>query len=659
MALKYKWSLIGSFCCSALVALLWSANLGTVYPFVEVVFNNRTLHDWADDKTSSAEDTIKENRTAIVELETCLAEQKKAGDEDAVKSTQVAISVAESEITTSEAKLEGLAPVRRWINRWAPKDPFQTLVALMGIMFIGTVLRGIFLMGNMILIARVGQRTSLDVQNTVFENVLKMEISELDVKGTGDLISRVRGETGAIGGAVMTLFGKTVREPMKMIFCLTGAAIVNWRLLLFSMLICPLAGYFMVVLARLAKSANRKAMEESAKLLTRLFQAFVYLRVVKSFTMEEHERDRFQTVARDVYKKAMRISWFDALARVNNEMLGVCMISLSVLAGGYLVMNQQVTLFGIRMCAQPMSVSTIFVFFAFLIGIADPLRKMADCYNRIQSGVVAADRVFPLIDQIPAVRNPTNPIAVPAGNPGVNFVGVDFEYLPGTPILNELSFEVPAGSSLAIVGHNGCGKSTAINLLPRFFDVGGGQIEIGGTDIRKFNLKLLRKKISYVTQQTMLFGDTVAENIGYGSLDATREQIISAARKAHAHEFISELPEGYDSNIGEYGGTLSGGQRQRISLARAIMKNPEILLLDEATSQIDPESEVLIHKALAEFIEGRTTIIVTHRLSTLDLVDRILIMRQGRAIDCGTHEQLLARCPEYRAMRQTELEGAA
>lgn len=659
MALKYRWSLFWSLFCSAMVAILWSANLGTAYPFIEIVFNNKTLHDWVDDQETSANESITENRAAIVELESEIADARAADDAEAEDRARLELSVAESKISSGRKSLDRMAYLSGWVDRWAPKTPFATLVALIVLMFIGTVLRGIFLIGNNVLVARVGQRTSLDIQNTVFDNVLNMEVSELGVKGTGDLVSRVRGETGSIGNAIITLFGKTVREPMKASACLVGAALVNWRLLLFSLIVSPIAAYLMIMLARLAKRANRRAMEESAKLLNRLYQAVMQLRVVKSFTMEDYERERFKLVAHDVYKKAMRISWFGALARVNNELLGVTIVNLSVLAGGYLVMTQETTLFGIPMCNEPMTVSTIFMFFAFLIGVSDPLRKMADCYNKIQAGIVAADRVFPLIDQKPAVTTPANPLPFPAGCPEIEFRDVDFSYEPERKILNGLSFSVPPGSSLAIVGHNGCGKSTAINLLPRFFDVGEGEICLGGTDIRKLELKKLRQTISYVTQQTMLFGDSVAENISYGSPDATDDEIMEAAKKAHAHGFIVEMEEGYDTDIGEYGGRLSGGQRQRLSLARAILKDPDVLLLDEATSQIDPESESLIHKALGEFIQNRTTIIVTHRTSTLDLVDRILLMRDGRAVDCGTHEQLLARCPEYRAMRQTDLEGAA
>jgi ABC-type multidrug transport system fused ATPase/permease subunit len=256
-------------------------------------------------------------------------------------------------------------------------------------------------------------------------------------------------------------------------------------------------------------------------------------------------------------------------------------------------------------------------------------------------------------------------VAIPSGELGIQFDNVHFEYDAGKPILKGVTERVPAGTSLAIVGQNGCGKSTLINLIPRFFDTCGGvngrhgSIRIGGHDVRDFRVQELRQKIGYVTQLTMLFNDSIAQNIAYGRDHATREEVIAAARKAHAHEFIADVEDGYDAMIGEHGGKLSGGQRQRLSLARAILKDPEILILDEATSQIDPESELLIHETLAEFIKGRTTVVITHRMSTLELVDRIMIMKAGRVVDCGTHEQLLARCSEYQRMRKFDFEEAA
>lgn len=660
MTLKYRWSLITSLCCSAMVAALWSLNLGAVYPFVEIVLKKQSLHEWLDKEEVDSAQLIADKKAEIATLTEQIEQATPAQAADFER--QIAAATYDVEIQETQTEVRNaFAP---YIRKYAPAKPFTTLVWLMAVMFFGTVARGLFLMGSMVSVARVSQRTMLDMQNQVFGNVLDMEASELGVKGTGDLISRIRGETGAIAQAINTLFGKTVREPLKLIACLVCAALVNWRLLLFSMLICPIAGYLMMKLAQITKRANKRAVEDSARLLNRLYQSLTYMRVVKAFTNEDNERHRFQQVANDVYKKSMKISVFGALSRINNELLGVSMITLSVLAGGYLVLNSEVYLFGIRMCDSPMSFGQLVLFFTFLVGIADPLRKLADVYNLIQGGVVAADRVFPLIDQVPNVRDAANTTPMPSGELSLEFKDVRFEYEPGKSILNGVSLKIPAGTSLAIVGHNGCGKSTLINLIPRFFDPCGGTtdsgaIMVGGVDIRHVPLKELRENIGYVTQLTMLFNESIADNIAYGRDKTTEQELIAAAKKAHAHEFITELEHGYDSMIGEHGGNLSGGQRQRLSLARAILKDPKILILDEATSQIDPESENLIHQTMAEFIKGRTTVVITHRMSTLDLVDRIMVMNSGQIVDCGTHEQLLARCPEYRRMRSVQFEDAA
>ena len=640
-----------------LVALLWGANLGAVYPFVEVVLKDKSLQEWAEQRLQDSREAIETSEARIRELQSEITGEE--SDAKFIEDKQRTIRSYQTDIKTQQERIAWTEKLEPWIQKYAPSDPYMTLVVLMCLMILGTVLRGLFLAGSIYLVARVGQRTILDLQNKVFSNVLKMEISEIEVKGTGDLISRIRGETSAIGQSITTLFGKTIREPLKMFACLAGAAWINWRLLLFSLLVCPLAGYLMVKLARMTKLAVKKSMEESARLLDRLYQALTYLRVVKAFNMQADEQQRFQVVAHDVYKKGMRIALYGALARSNNELLGVGIISLSILAGGYLVLNQEMYLFNIRMSAAPMEFGELMVFFAFLIGVSDPLRKMGDVYNMVQAGIVAADRVFPLIDQKPAVTAPAQPVALPSGQLGLQFEDVKFSYGGDTPVLNGVSFDLAPGSSMAIIGPNGCGKSTLINLLPRFFDVNEGSIRVGNTDLRNLAPEDLRGKIGYVTQLTMLFRDSIAANISYGNPNATQQQIEEAARSAHAHEFISKLEDGYQTDIGEHGGRLSGGQRQRLALARAILHNPEILILDEATSQIDPESERLIHATLQSFIKNRTTLIVTHRMSTLELVDQIMVMNNGRVIDFGTHDELLKRCKIYHRLREMDQEKAA
>ena len=522
MSLKYRTSIGLSVLCSLTVALLWGANIGALYPFIEVVFEGESMHYWVDNRIDKAEQAIAENQQLIDDLQTAKAEQ--SPDEQA--QTDYRIARFEASIEGERKKILTTQWLEPYIKSYLPQNAFHTLLLLLVFFLTATFIRACFLMANMMLVARIGQRTVLDLQNMFFRNALKMEMSEMDVNGTGDLVGRIRGETNAIGLTITTLFGRTLREPMKMATCLIAAGIINWRLLLFSMLICPIAGWGMLKLARSTKRANKRAIEESAKLLSRLFQAVTYLRIVKAFNMERYEEDRFKGTANEVYRKSMKISWYNSLARMNNEMLGVCIMCLSFLASGYLVLNNQTHLLGIRLTSATMSFGELMLFFAFLVGVTDPLRKMADVYNLIQGGAVAAERVFPLIDKQPTIQEPITAKSFPAVAPTIRFEDIHFSYQPGQPILKGVDMTVPAGKTVAILGTNGCGKSTLINLLPRFHDADSGRIMLNDREVREIGLSELRQNISYVTQTSMLFNDSVMENIRYGTPEATDSDVI-------------------------------------------------------------------------------------------------------------------------------------
>ena len=478
-----------------MVALLWSANIGAILPIVEVLFRGKSLHQWVDERVEKSEVAMVAAETEIARLQ---QEITTAEADNAVKALETELHYQRDIVASEQSRLKRSRQLEPYIKKYTPATPYRSLVLIIGFLFAGTALRCLFLTGNMYLVARVGQRTMLDIQNVLFRKSMQMELGELGVKGTGDLVGRIRGETGAIAKAITTLFGKVLREPLKMFACIAGAAMVNWRLLLFCMTIVPVAAFFMFVIARMTKRANKRAMEESARLMNRLFQAVSFLRLVKAFNMQGHEQQRFSQVARDVYKKAMRISFFTALGRTNNELVGVGLISLSVLAGAFLTLNGETHLLNIRLSATPMTPSEMMLFFGFLVGIADPLRKMGDVYNMIQSGAVAAERVFPLYDREPRVVEHRHPQSLDRSNTSLTFDGVRFEYEPGQPVLEGVDFQVPAGSAVAIVGANGCGKSTLISLLMRFFDSDSGAIRLGAHDIREYRLEDLRETIGFV-----------------------------------------------------------------------------------------------------------------------------------------------------------------
>lgn len=651
MALKYRWSLTTAIFCSIMVALLWGANIGAVYPFVEVVFERNSIHDWVDNQ-------VDESNQRIIKLEEEVGQLQQQGklDSDQEKS----LKIKQQQIADYESRVAWLNRYGPTIKEYTPSGPFATLILLVSVLLIGTVLKGLFLIGNMVLVARVGQRTVLDLQNVFFKNTLDQDLKTLGEKGTGDMVGRIRGETGVIGNAITTLFGKTLREPFKMMACLIGAALINWRLLIFSMLIAPVAAFLMIKLSQSIKRANKKAVEQSAKLMNRLFQALTYVRIVKSHNMESHERNQFRETANEVYQKSMKIAVYNSLFRLNNEVLGIGVVCISALAGGYLVMNQQTHLFGIQLAATEMSITAMLTFYAFLIAACDPIRKMADVYNALNMGLVACDRVFPMVDRQATIQSPEKPTAIPAKSASVSFNDIHFGYDPEIPVLTGVNFCVKPGETVAIVGPNGCGKSTLVNFLLRFYDPDQGSVEIDGHDIRQFDLKDLRRYVGMVNQQTMLFADSILNNIRYGSPEASELDVRNAAKKAHADTFIMEkLEKGYDTVIGEHGSTLSGGQRQRIALARAILRDSQVVILDEATSQIDTESEHLIHKTLSEHLKDRTAIIITHRMSSIELADRVVVMDSGKVEGFGTHEELLERSDLYQRLFYSEMRESA
>jgi subfamily B ATP-binding cassette protein MsbA len=334
-------------------------------------------------------------------------------------------------------------------------------------------------------------------------------------------------------------------------------------------------------------------------------------------------------------------------------LLGVLAVTGAVLAGAYLVLQKEEQFFGIRMTNHPLEPEELWQLYACLAAIADPVRKVSSVYTRMQSGFAASDRIFDFMDRRPRVRPNCEGRRLEAVRHGIEFRDICFSYDPDNPILTNVHLQVHAGETIALVGRNGCGKTTLVGLLPRFYDPDHGAILIDGLDIRKLSLRNLRKQIGVVTQDAILFEETIYNNIAYGNRKATAEQVESAARLANAHEFVTALPAGYQTQIGE-ARSLSGGQKQRIALARAILRDPKILILDEFTSAADAESEAAIHRALREFKRDRTTFVITHRLNTLEIADRIVVMDEKRIVAIGTHAELLATCPLYQRLHDAQ-----
>lgn len=653
LSLRYRFTVILSIIAALGVAVLWGANIGTVYPFVEIAFQGDSLQKWVEVKIDKAARSAAEFQAQAADLERQI---ERAPDEQQSR-LRAKLSLAQSRVEAEQRAERVFRWLQPYINAYLPDGPFRTLVVLVLALLAGTLLKCLFLIANGILVGRLSALGEFELRKLFYRRTLRMEPAVFSDDGTSDLMSRFTHDMENVALGLNVLFGKMVREPLKGAACLIGAALVCWRLLLLTLIVAPLAAWAIRWLAKMLKRANRRAMEGMAELYGILEETFRGIKVVKAFTMERYERWRFHQRSKQYFRKTMKIARYDSLAHPITEMLGILMIGLALLAGAYLTLNGKTHLLGIRMTDRPLSLGALLLFYGLLAGAADPARKLSDVFSRLQRASAAADRIFALLDREPKLRDPRRPVPLPRHHLDLVFDRVCFSYREGRPVLEDVSLRIGAGETIAIVGPNGCGKTTLMNLILRFADPDTGEIRIDGTPLPSVRLRDLRGQIGLVTQDPLLFDDTVYNNIRYGAPWATRDDVVRAAQKAHAHRFIEEeLPEGYQTVVGQAGNRLSGGQRQRITLARAILRDPAILLLDEATSQVDLESERLIQDVLEDFVRNRTAVIISHRLAVLSLAHRVVVMEGGRIIDVGAHEQLLARCRLYGRLYQIQFE---
>lgn len=635
--LSYRWTLAGIFFSSLVIATMWGLNISTLFPVLKVAFEDKPIQQWCAEQISEAEAKV----VALEEkLPTATTEQAKRLHTD-IESEQDAASF-----------YGYLQPALQLL----PRDPFSTIVAIVGLLVLGTFVKGVFMFINVMLVARLEQRVTFDIRQKFFHRCLKLSRASIGAERASSLLSRFHADVGFFTLAVKKLSGTALREPLKMVACLIGACCISPRLLILSLVLTPLAAVTIRKLAGSIKRANRRSLEEVSTLFGVLTEAFQGIETVQAFTLERHQRRSFFGVAKKCLQKNMRIAFYSAMTKPITEQLGICVLAMAIISGAYLTLKGAVYLGPIRMLDRPLDMTSMLAFFGFLIGATEPARKLSDVFNSVQAGTAAADRLVPLLEQEPDIKEPHSPLELPSGSPSLAFQDISFSYGEAADtVLKGIDLEIQAGETIAIVGSNGCGKTTLINMVPRFHDATRGSVKVQGVDVRDVRTRDLRRRIGMVTQRTLLFDDTVYENIRLGRLEASQAEIVRAAKAARADGFISEkLEDGYNTVIGTGGSNLSGGQRQRIALARAIVRDPDILILDEATSQIDIESEQLIHQALEQFAKDRTVIMITHRLSTLELADRIVVMDKGRIADVGTHHELIDRCHLYQRLHEVQ-----
>ncbi len=656
--LKYSWAyrrrLILSCVAAILVAIFWGLNLSAIYPVLKILGGGKNLHEWVDAEIRALQDKTGDpkRKEEIEVLEKNLKLHSDINDNNS-RNARDKLADLQGKLENDNSTLVRYQWLQKAVIRHLPEDRFATLVWIMIAVVIGVALKGVFEFWQEWLVGSVVTQTLFDLRNQFFRAVLHQDFRQHAEAGTPELMSRFTNDAEQLGQGLKLLYGRVVLEPLKALTCVAVACFISWQLTLAFMFLVAFAFLFLNKFSRLMKKATRRVLERMSDIYKILREVFDGIKVVKAFTTEAHERRRFRRVTNDYYHKSMRVITLDAIAGPVVELLGVAAVGFALCAGAYLVLNKQTRLFGTDMVSSVMGFEALLQLYILLAAIAEPVRKLSSVYSKIQTAAVASDRVFALFDRTPAVRPNALGPRLEHHSKSIEFRNVCFSYLPGAETLVEINLNVKAGETIALVGPNGCGKSTLLGLIPRFYDPDFGAILIDGIPLRTANLRSLRKQVGLVTQDTVLFDDTIYANIAYGKPGATKEEIEEASKRAYVHEFVVTLPQGYDTPVGEMGSKLSGGQKQRIALARAMIRDPRILILDEFTSQIDSESEAKIHLALREFVKGRTTFLITHRTAALDLADRIVIMDAGRVVAVGTHTDLLATSAEYRRLRDT------
>ena len=519
--------------------------------------------------------------------------------------------------------------VENILNQLNNLAPLQVLSLLLIIVPFALIIRAIFEFLQSYMMSDVGQRVIRDVRNLLYEKLQTLSLDYFTQKRSGELVSRITNDVQRIDNAVSYAVTDLIYQSFQVISFALLTFCINWRLALISIIVLPLVVVPMVLVGKTLRRLSNRSQEKMADMNSLLVETITGVRIVRAFCTEKIETTKFQKQIRDYYRIAMKSVKRTLLLGIITELIGVAMALFIIYYGGRQVIANQ------------SSFGAFALFMAALLSLIRPFKKLSQVNSIMEQAVAASIRIYQVLDIPPTIKEKAEAKELKEFKESIRFEGVWFNY-EEQEILKGIDLEVEKGEMLAIVGPSGVGKTTLVDLIPRFYDPRRGRILIDGVDIKDATLNSLRQKIGIVTQETILFNDTIRANIAYAKPQASKEEIEEAARQAYAHDFIQRLPLNYDTVIGDRGTKLSGGERQRIAIARALLKNPPILILDEATSQLDSESERLVQEALDKLIKGRTVFVIAHRLSTVRNARRIIILEKGVIVEQGTHEELLA-----------------
>ena len=599
---RYWRHLLGSLVCIIFFTLFSSASLVSIIPFLKVLFQQQS------------------------------------------EVTLPAVDIPEVQSELESSLTQPIDRLRQALESWIlTSGKLEALEKLCWVILVLILLKGVFGYLQTYFMAYVEQAVMRDIRNDLYRQLNRMDLAFFHSHRTGELISKITNDVNLINNGISAAFVTLTKNPLLILAYLLLAFYLSWQLTLAVLIVLPF-GYLIirVVGARLRKEST-VSQEKMADVTSVLQETISGIRVVKAFAMEEFEIKKFVRETYSYFRSLLRMTRVRNLSSPVNEFLGTAIAVGILWFGGKQVLE-----------GNGLAPEEFMAFLMVIFSLMQPIKELSSVSTRLHEALAAGDRIFSLMDMQPAIRNKPNAVIIDRFENDIVFEHVWFEYEAGEPVLRDISFTVAKGQVIALVGPSGAGKSTLVDLIPRFYDPTAGRILLDGHDLRDLEIKSLRRLLGIVTQETILFNDTVRNNIAYGMSGIPQEKIEEAARIANALRFIQELPHGFDTVIGDRGVKLSGGQRQRLAIARAVLKNPPILILDEATSALDSESELLVQQAIERLMENRTSFVIAHRLSTILNADRILVLDQGRIMQSGTHEELVRQRGMYRKLYEMQ-----